>query len=291
MSNTETTRKNKTLSPLAVRVIFIIMAIGIIRVYLQLKGNPLTGMKLNKEADRYIQENYPQLSGQFIRTTDAYFIKDKISVWNSDKQEYSVADGTWNIYYSKSSTPDAYIYFVYDRDGNLIYDSCKEKYLKGGMIYKKLSEEYNYYVEKIFNEVYNNSLPKVSFSYAAILEGSFASGWFENNQTIKQAAGMWPASGHTEQYTGPILDINQVYTMEEMADEYGIVLFNYNDEQNAENLYTRCLEVRDIITEYNIPLNKICITLDRDNGLYNIGREQLFSEDLMQYIKDNYTVL
>ena len=101
---------------------------------------------------------------------------------------------------------------------------------------------------------------------------------------------MWPAPGHTEQYTGPVLDLNKEYTMEELAAEYGIRLFNYKDEQTSENLYTRCLEVREIIEKYDIPFSKICITLDRDNGLYNISREQLFSDDLMAFIEDNYTV-
>lgn len=290
MSNTENTRKNKTLSPWAVRVIFIIMAIGIVRIYVYLKGNPLTGMGLNKKADRYLNENYPEIAGEFIRTTDAYFVKDKISVWNSEKQEYSVVNGVWNVYYSKNSVPDAYIYFVYDRSGNLVYDSCKEKYLKGGMIYSKLADEYNYYIQNIFSEVYNNGLGQYSFNPDKLLENSFASGVFENDRTTKQSLGMWPPSGHTEQYTGPVLDLNKEYTMEELAAEYGIRLFNYKDEQTSENLYTRCLEVRDIIEKYDIPFSKICITLDRDNGLYNISREQLFSDDLMAFIEDNYTV-
>ncbi|MBQ8604835.1 MAG: hypothetical protein IJ410_08360 [Oscillospiraceae bacterium] len=291
MGNTVNKTEQKVLSPWIIKAVFAVMAIAIVGCYVYFKGNPLTGMSLNKKADRYLQENYPEIAGQFIRTTDAYFVKDKISVWDSEKQEYSVVNGTWNIYYSKNSLPDAYIYFVYDRSGNLVYDSCNERYLKGGMIYSRLSDEYNYYIENIFSEAYNNGLGQYAFNPDNLFENSYSSGWFENEMTTKQALGMWPASGHTEQYTGPVLDINKEYTMEELAAEYGVLLFNYKDEQTLENLYTRCMEVREIVKEYNIPFNKICITLNRDNGLYNISREELFSDNLMEFIENNYTVL
>ncbi len=291
MSNTENTRKDKTLSPWAVRIIFIIIAIGIVRIYVYLKGNPLTGMGLNKKADRYLNENYPEIAGQFTRITDAYFVKDKISVWDSENQKYSVVNGTWNIYYAQELDITRHFYFVYDRSGNLVYDSCSERYLKGGMIYNRLSNKYDSYIDKIFNEVYNNGMSQYYYNPDDMFENSFASGLFENDQTTKQALGMWPASGHTEQYTGPVLDLNKEYTMEELAAEYGVLLFNYKDEQTRENLYNRCLEVREIIEKHDIPFNKVCVTLDRDNGLYNISREELFSDNLMEFIENNYTVM
>ncbi|MBR5521241.1 MAG: hypothetical protein IKU54_04515 [Oscillospiraceae bacterium] len=291
MSDTKIKHEDTQLSPLALKIIFAVMAVAIIMIYVYLKGNPLVGMRLNKESDQYFQNHYSEIYSQFSRSANAYFIKDDISIWHTEKQEYILAEGTWIVTYEKNDNSDTYINFVYSRDGEMIYDSCGEKYLNGGTIYEKLSSQYNIYIEKIYTDVYSYGLPNTEFSYSAILESDFASGYFENTITNKQALGMWPVTTAFDQYTGPVLDINKEYRMEDLAKQYGVVVFNFEDEKNVYNLYTRCLEVREIIEEFDLPFNKICITLGRDNGLYNITREDLFCEDLMEFIKNNYTVM
>ena len=62
-------------------------------------------------------------------------------------------------------------------------------------------------------------------------------------------------------------------------------------ETAVDNLYKRCMEVRNIVKEYSIPFKNISITHGFFEGLFNISYEQLFSDDLYQFIYDHYTVL
>ncbi len=267
--------------------------------YVYEKGNPLDANKLNKESDLYLQQTYPDLRDDFERTTDAYFVRADISYLDKTTQTYIPIDGSWQVYYSRKGKPETYIYFVYDRDKNMIYDSCGDRYLKGGLIYERLEQEYSSYIKNIFNEEYNNGIPRNSISLDTIINESHADAVF-----------MYHSShiSHIEPYTGPVLDITQEYTMEELAKEYGQVYFRFNDgisynmNQDAEavkesyktavdNLYNRCNEVKEIVKEYDIPFKDISITHGFFEGLFNITYEQLFSDDLYQFIYDNYTIM
>lgn len=267
--------------------------------YFYEKGNPLDANKLNKESDLYLQQTYPDLRDDFERTTDAYFVRADISYLDKTTQTYIPIDGSWQVYYSRKGKPETYIYFVYDRDKNMIYDSCGDRYLKGGLIYERLEQEYSNYIKNIFNEEYNNGIPRNSISLDTVINESHADAVF-----------MYHSShiSHIEPYTGPVLDITQEYTMEELAKEYGQVYFRFNDgisynmNQDAEavkesyktavdNLYNRCNEVKEIVKEYDIPFKDISITHGFFEGLFNITYEQLFSDDLYQFIYDNYTIM
>ena len=267
--------------------------------YIYEKGNPLDANKLNKESDLYLQQTYPDLQDEFKRTTDAYFIRADISYFDKASQTYIPTDGSWQVYYTKTNQPDTYIYFVYDKDKNMIYDSCSDRYLKGAMIYEKLEQEYSNFIKNIFTEEYNNGIPKHSTSLETVMNESHADADFmyHNNHI-----------SHIEPYSGPVLDITQEYTMEELANEYGQVYFRFNDgisynmNQDAEavkesyrtvvdNLYNRCLEVKEIVTEYKIPFKNISITHGLFEGVFNITYEQLFSDNLYQFIYGNYTII
>lgn len=280
MSNTENTRKNKALSPWAVRVIFIIMAIGIVRIYVYLKGNPLTGMGLNKKADRYLHENYPEIAGQVYRSRDAYFVK-VFDFRPQSMKEDSEADGRWYIYYSSENDPFMHFNLCYSRNGELIYDGCKENYLKGGTIYEYYSDEYRSFIVDIHNEIYNNGMPKSGISVSSVVGGTSAEAYFAD---VHNAA-------HYSEYLGPVLDVKKEYTMEELASEYGHIDFNYDvsaEERTIENLYARRIEMRNIIDEYNIPAKTFTVSFRLFEGAYNMPVSALYSDNLMEQLEEYY---
>lgn len=276
----------------ALKILPVLIAISLIvagYLYVDFNGNPFDASKLNKQSDAYMQENYPEIWENVHRSTNAYFVKAPITQWDKNYENYIEYDGTWQVYYTDDNDPSVYMYLVYDRDCNLIYDSCSEKYLKGAMIFEKLVHEYNIFLSNIYTEEYNNGVPQNTISMSNIIDGNFISGTFE-----------YYNSSHIAPYEGPVLDINRHYAMEELAKEYGMVYFRYNDgisqmggaeySEAVDNIYKHCLEARDIVKKYNIPFNKISILQTGNEGLFFIGYEQLFDENLHQYILENYTV-
>lgn len=274
------------------------------------KGNPLDANKLNKDSDVYLQQTYPDLRDAFERTTDAYFVRADISYLDKTTQTYIPIDGSWQVYYSRKDEPETYIYFVYDRDKNMIYDSCSDRYLKGGLIYERLSRQYNNYIADLYNDIYSDT-PLHTTSEDNLMASSAGQAWFKNDVYSPAPWNTMYVPTHILFYEGPELNLYKEYTMEELAKEYGVIHFRYNDgisvmanhnqEQSKEdyladykaaidNLYNHCLEIRDAVNKYNIPFKELCVTHGIFEGVYYMSREQLFSDDLYDYIYNNHTV-
>ena len=293
--------------------IFGIIAVVILyALYVNENGNPLIAKKLEKQTDVYIQQTYPQIRDKFYKKEGPFYLKvekgENYCIWDEERKQYQFFDSCWVAYYFEKNTQNLYnyIYFVYDKDQNLIYDSCGDRYIKGGNIYQRLSEEYNVHIMKIFDKEYNNEDSIYSLSGDKEYSKNYARGLFENSFDDP----VYPAienSALTQYYNGPVLDINKEYTMVELASEYGKIYFNFDDGINympgngtppdssqyqkvVDNLYKRCLEVRAIIEKYDIHFKKITITHQGNEGLINIDYEQLFTEDLYQFIYDNYVI-
>ncbi|MBE6865489.1 MAG: hypothetical protein E7492_00820 [Ruminococcaceae bacterium] len=291
--------KNKSIGLKILSFIIVIAFIAGGYLYVDFNGNPLDAIKLNKHSDLYMQENYPDIWQNVHRSQNAYFIKSDISYWDNNKQQYIPVDGTWQVYYEDNNDYFSYMYLVYDRNCNLIYDSCSDRYLKGAMIYAKLEQEYENYIKNIFNEEYRDGVPMHSISAETLAGESHAEAVFMYHNTH---------ISHIEPYSGPVLDITREYTMEELAADYGEIYFRFMDDiyympgngtspdaskynNVVDNLYSRCLETRDIVEKYNIPFNNISISHGMFEGIFKIDRRQLFSGDLYQFIYDNYTVI
>ena len=279
--------------------------------YIYEKGNPFDAGKLNRQTEMYLQESYPDLYNDFERTTDAYFAKRDTGYYDSETQAYIPMDGSWQVYYTKKDEPETHIYFIYDRSGKMVYDSCADRYLKGGHIYERLSREYNNYIVDLYHHMYENTVQHTDYENN-MLGSSGGQAWFKDDAYSPVPWNTMYVPARILHYKGPELDLNRQYTMEELAAEYGVIHFRYNDgisimakhnqQQSKEdyladykaaidNLYKRCLEIRDAIKEHNVPFKEICVTHGLYEGIYYMSREQLFSDDLYQYIYDNHAVL
>jgi len=270
------TESRNTISPMVYKLTMMALVVFIVVVYVFFKGNPLDAMKLNKQTDRYLKEKYPEIREQVYRSTDAYFIK------NAGHDNNLLKDGAWYVYYSNDEDSFMHFNFVYSPDCEMIYDGCGDLYMNGGTIYRHFSDQYRNYIVEIHQDVYNNGMPKSGITISSVTGGDYAEAWFENGQHLT----------HSEKYEGPVLDINKKYTMEELANEYGVIHFRYNDDEKTPGqLYKRRLEVVTIVKEYNIPFNKAQIELGFFEGVFGLTKEELFSEDLKTIIEDNYTTL
>lgn len=285
----------------------IITVIILCALYICRNGNPFTANKIKKLTDIYMQQTYPQITDDFGKADGPYYLDGNYSVWDKETEQYQLIDGCWVVYYSNGAKQlYNYVHFVYDKNLNMIYDSCGDRYLTGGNIYHRLSEEYNVHIMQIFDKEYNSENSPYSLLNNDVYSKNYARGLFENS--VNDSA--FPAvenSALTQYYRGPVLDINKEYPMEELAKEYGQLQFNFDDgitywpgdgtspdnsdfQAAVDNLYKRCVEVREIIKKHNIPFKKITITHQGNEGLINIDYEQLFTEDLHQFIYDNYVV-
>ena len=291
--------KNKSIGLKILPAIIAVAILVIGYLYIDISGNPLDASKINKQSDAYLQENYPDVWETVHRSTDAYFIKSDVEQWDEATNSYKTLGGTWQVYYTDNNDPSYHLYLVYDRACNLIYDGCSDRYLKGAPLFEKLEQEYETFVKTIFNDVYHYGIPRRSISVSTLMNESHVDAWFyADNRHIS----------HIAPYEGPVLDINKQYTMEDIAAEYGEVYFRFMDDvtynmnqdidavkesyqKAVDNLYKRCMEVKDIVKEYNIPFKNISITHGYFEGLFNISREQLFSDELYQFIYDNYTIM
>ena len=270
----------KPMSPLLFRLCMTAMAVLICVSFLYIKGNPFTKNKIDKIADSYVQQTYPEIWKKCNRETDAYFIND-ILLFDPETEKYSLDDGKWYVYYS--SEEDSFLRFnlCFSRKGELVYDGCKEYYLLGGTIYEKLSDEYRSYVLGIHQDIYNNGMPKSGISLASLLNGTNAEAHFVNVHH----------RGHDSEYTGPELDITKKYPMEELAAEYGHIDFNYEVEAEDRTMETLCelrTEMRDIIDNYNIPVKTVTVSFRLFDGAYNMPAEALYNDNLMETLEDYY---
>ena len=69
--------KNILLKLLPVAVAASLLLAGIL--YTDMNGNPFDAAKINKMADAYMQEKYPDIWQNVYRSADAYFVKSDIS--------------------------------------------------------------------------------------------------------------------------------------------------------------------------------------------------------------------
>ena len=300
--------KNKSIG---LKILPVIIAVAVIicgYLYVDMNGNPLDASKIDKLADSYMQENYPDIWQNVYKSANAYFVKSDISYWDEESQQNIIIDGSWQVYYTDNNDEWSYMYLVYDRDCNLIYDGVADRYLKGAMIVEKLEQEYDTLIKNVFDEIYNNGMPTHTTSETSLLEQSGAQSWFKSEESIRNEWGQGYGTSHISPYTGPVLDINKEYTMEELASEYGVVHFRFNDgvyyhpgdgtspddedyKLVINNLYIHCAEIRTRVLYDDIPFKEICVTHGLYEGVYFMSREQLLNIYLWQYIYDNYTIM
>ena len=135
----------KNNNPKTILIITIIVTVMILSgLYIYRNGNPFTAKRIEKLTDVYIQQTYPQIRNNFGAADGPFHLEGKypIPIWNEENQQYQFFDSCWVTYYYEKNTLDFYnyIYFVYDNELNLIYDSCGDRYMTGGNIYQRLSE-------------------------------------------------------------------------------------------------------------------------------------------------------
>ncbi len=235
----------------------------------------------------YIYENHPEVSDKISLTNNGANFRPK-SKWITD-QTASLPwwDGVWLVPYSvkgyehlKAENGDTQFFMMFNRMGDkILFDGYKDNFAKGGIVLKAAEAKYNETVFKIFND-------KRELSRKADEKNDF----YDTKLIVTfvhpdSVTGGTTSPDMTENYNGPILDINKDYTLDELATEYGHLQFNFDgDEKTLENLYNRRLQVQDFIKDNNITFKDITIVNGMLYGAYNLTQQEIMSDDLKAVI-------
>lgn len=111
-------------------------------------GNPISKILANRRADKYIQENYPDLK---LKKEDSF---------------YNFKDGNYVVKFSNEESRDIHFNIETDYLGRLRYDGYKEDVLSKWNTRMRLDEEYGKYVELIIR---NN----LDYDFDMIMAGTF----------------------------------------------------------------------------------------------------------------------
>ncbi len=278
-------KQQQTMSPMAFRLCMLALAAFIAVMYVYIKGNPITKFKIDKHAETYLAENYPEIARQVQTSQGAYYTDFGHTIVSTDGVEHNPDKG-WGIYFYN---PDNYLMnfaMRYDKKGNLLFDGCKEYYMKGGSILNALSGEYREFIVGAKNDEYYNGMGAVGISPAGLIREIGAEAWFDGRED--------PNGVLTKmEYTGPVLDINKEYTMEELANQYGVINFTFreDDDGDIDSLYNRCIEVRNFTEKYNLPFATVNVGTRLFDGTSGLTKEELYSDNLKEIIEDKYSTI
>lgn len=253
------------------KLVAIVLIVSFVLFIVWYFGIPFDNHRIMKNADRYIEENYPELQDKVVYKD--YNVHFSPALHNPDMAWW---DGVWSVYYS--SEDDEFLHFSlnFNRKGELIYDGYKESYMKGHTIYNYYSGTYSGYFSKIFTDIYEKDYLLLGFNPATALKHTRGNAFFEPEAYIDNSDEI------------PVLDITKEYTMEELANEYGTLQFWYgSDEPTKENLIQRCIEAREIISKYNIPCNKVRIGIDFSCFMAAIPAEEFMDSSAEELVGNN----
>lgn len=240
---------------------------GAFFAYSIILGNPITKFKLDKESNKYIINNYPEISENVFQSSEGAYYLSPLST----KEE-----GKWLVYYYGKESEILNFALVYNTQGKMIFDGYKEQYLKGATIITHFSDIYKDYFIDIHNEVYNNGMPSVV--------GSKTNGHAYLEHSVRNSY---------DEYTGPVLDMSRSYTMEELANEFGVIQFQYerlkDEEVTIEKFICLRNEAKEIVLKYNIPFKTVNILYhDLSGCLLDVERNIFLGDDFSEYAKENF---
>ncbi len=244
--------------------------------------NPYMKMRAKSKADNYMSENYPVIYRQ-VKLSGSM---SKTSYWNRDKKKF--ADG-WLLSYKNTSDNFMYFDMIFDKKGNIVFDGCGEKYLKGGTIYDYYEKEY----QKLILSIMEKELGITEMETDDIRP--------ENRDgSIRFIAGFDPPIGQnlrnpdSYEYYGPVLDLNKKYSTRELGLEYGKIYIAFTEdkggyEKGAEEAFKRYLQIKEIVEKYQIPFEIIRVGCDFNECLF-LTREEFsdyrYTDDLWaNYVK------
>lgn len=227
-------------------------------------GDPFTRMRLNKESVEYVQENYPGIAEKVKPTSEVYTAHHNMKP----------------LFFANFCHVDnRYIRFslVYDRYGNLIRDDFKNAVGISSSIYQNLSGRYTQMVKNRFNDTFRDGTGAAGLSVDDIMKSNRGEAYFEHSNYVIE-----------EGYKGPYLDINEEYSVNDMASQYGYIYFYFaeDEQQTAENLYNRRLQARDMLKEKNISFKSFTICYDISIGVYDLTYDELYSGNLEEIMAE-----
>ena len=268
----------------------VILGVGLLcGVFFSISGNTITKYKIEKQAKKYLSENYRDIYDPTVPISVSY---------NSDIDE----NGQKVIFYRAWATDnkgDNDLCLFYDKKGVLVNDCVKNYYLTGGSRYYRYNFNYAHYVDDTLTEVLGNN-----FKYGKITDGCFKGMKIHANSTLKNAPDIYECNGI---YTGPKYDTDNITDEEfkEIALENGIIDVEIERDvtDRCEDFCESVVNFAKALKESDLKYNKVKIRIDTTKSVTGINSylmmtamagtftyEEMQSDELYHLAKRKYTL-
>ena len=227
----------------------IVLTVGGCFVVNGLVGNPLSVMLVKKNAQEYIEANYP----------DTDYVVDNVG--------FSFKDGSYYASVSSQSSADSYFSLDFRMDGRLTYDSFEDSVVKRRNTARRLEDEYRRRVEDV--------LSSSAFPYESDI------GYGELVIVGRDDLAQNDSTEHLLIAEELVLD--GFYDVSELGARAGhLTIYICDDQVSAQRLATVLLELKSIFDRSGVRFNKINCVLEHprtEDGGRKEGRVEVMDFD------------
>ena len=220
--------------------------------------------KAAAEIDRYVQQTY---GDEF----DKFQVSDRIGTYT-----YNGELTLLYRYYTDPAWPDSDFSIAVDTQGNIARDGYRTNYLKGSVIYSTYSEQYR---EKSWGKTAKLTGLASEKGYITLLDNlSFSADFSRKDDPYSHTSYAFDDNGV---YRGPVLDLANPPTLNQMAEEYGCVKLEINLAKGTKRGYSDIIILlKDYLAENDIHFAVVRIAINSKSDFGNISRLQFTSEEM-----------
>lgn len=231
----------------------LVLLILLLIVTMAFTGNPISKLLANRTADKYIEDNYPDLK---LTKEDSF---------------YNFKDGNYLVKYLDEESLDIHFNIETDYLGRLRYDGYQEDVLSKWNTRMRLDEEYGNYVESIVRG-------NLDYDFDMIIAGTF--GDEENKEDLSQLE----IDMDFDLHNLPFKEYLTIYMYEDKRswDRLAEVILEVDSLMEEEDLN---------ILEYTIVLQEERDEEGRRReslGVYEFPKGDLDSEDLPKRLEESF---
>ena len=222
----------KSVKILAAVTAFILIG-GILWFASGLLGNPISKELANNTAKKYIDKNYSHMD------------------LNISKIYYNFKDGSYHAYVKSPTSKDTHFTISISHLGKIQYDSYEDNVTNKNNTYKRINDEYDEKVKKVFED---KSCPyKSDICFGELKE-----------ITSKELDDEYTDFGVKYGIDKSKLELDKSYDINEMGKKYGHIVFYADDEDvSIKRASEILLDIKNILDERDVSFYAIDFTLEK----------------------------
>ncbi len=220
--------------------------------------------KAAAEIDRYVQQTYGDEFDKFqvSDTTGTYTYNGELTLLYR--------------YYTDPAWPDSDFSIAVDTQGNIARDGYRTNYLKGSVIYSTYSEQYRTNIWRKKTKFTGLASEK---GYITLLDNLYFSADFSRKDDPYSHTSY--AFDDNGVYRGPVLDLANPPTLNQLAEEFGCIKLEINLAKGTQKGYSDIIILlKDYLAENDIHFAVVRITINSKSDFGNISRLQFTREEM-----------